>query len=185
MRFRIAEVKPVDLNEPTLLRLLAYWQERRADRVVPLWSAIDPVEIPWALRYIWVCDFEPTTQRFLYRLSGEDISDVFGVNLRGRYLDEFFTPDGRAVVYQRYLAAIQTPAIVTVRGLIYLRCNRLLEGERLMLPMSRNGEAIDMLLGATVCTDAEESARRPYLDATQQEQETTIIPLREDASAVA
>lgn len=180
-------MEPVRLTDPTLVRLLAYWQERRAGRLVPLWTAIDPVEIPWALRYIWVSDFNPATGRFLYRLSGEDVNDVFGFNLRGRYLDEVFDHDGRDVVYRRYLATVETPAVVTVRGRIYLRCRRLLMGERLMLPMSRTGEAVDMIFGATVCADADEHALKSYKGGECQgyEQWTTVIPLRDLASAVA
>jgi hypothetical protein len=178
-------VEAVHLADPTLARLLDYWQERRAGRLVPLWSAIDPVEIPWALRYVWVCDFDLTTRRFIYRLSGEDINSVYGFNLRGRSLEEIFSPAGREGIYRRYLETVQKPAIIVVRGRIYLRSNRLLKGERLMLPMSRTGKAVDMVLGATVCADTGKDFHLSFGDIPQREQETEIIPLAAHARAAA
>lgn len=64
------------LRDRRIRDLAAYWLEKRDVGPVPQRRNIDPVDIPWALPFIWLCDYLPEERDFAYRLAGEAISEV-------------------------------------------------------------------------------------------------------------
>lgn len=84
---------------PNIARLNAYWQ-RIGGGATPERTAVDPAEIPDLLPYLMLVEFTVAPFRVRYRLTGTFVDQQTGLNLTGRYLDEFSHGDGRDTVQQ-------------------------------------------------------------------------------------
>lgn len=166
----------LQLEDPILRRVLDVWSAARNGRTVPERGAIDPVELGRALAHVWLCEREAASGRFRYRLAGERINEVYRRSLAGLYLDEIIPEPGIAVVQRRYSDVVDTPAAVRTAGLVYLRNERVFQGERVILPLVETEAKSDLVLGATVYTMTSDRVERPP------EQLTTVVRLRPLAS---
>lgn len=71
-------------------RLYEYWNSLAAGSV-PERKEFDPAQVKSLLPYLMVCQFEFAPFRVRFRLSGTMVDEMTGMNLTGRYLDEFAT----------------------------------------------------------------------------------------------
>lgn len=136
-------------NEP-LKRLLAYWAEKKGDRVAPTRAEIDPAEIKAILPYVGIVSVERPQLRFRYRLAGTEIIKGYGLELTGRCLDEMDLNNHQSEITREYTRAAENgePSCSTWQ---YARKDgRTVRYERLVLPLSSDGKQIDMLLGGCV-----------------------------------
>lgn len=132
-------------EHPTLKRMLAHWESKRAGRPVPLRADFDPADLVFALGDLSLFDVEENPRRFWCRLDGTRQVEFFGVDCTGKYLDECFSADYNALAYESFSNTVET-GIPTLyqRQLPY--AGRLIRYEVLLLPISRLGDRIDMLL---------------------------------------
>lgn len=162
------------MSEIVLRQLVGYWLEKRSGRPMPSKADIDPVEIPWALSHIWICDYLADCRRFRYRLAGEEINAVAEQSLTGKYLDETLPPDLTELILKKYHAVVESRAIAHDCGRVYLLQNRQAMGERIILPLSANGDTIDALLSATIY---EWGTGGPNTPASDLEQRTILTKI--------
>ena len=135
---------------PAIRDLLDYWMERRQGQLMPQRRSIDPVDVPWALSRVFVMDIDPPAGLFRYRLAGADVSAVFGrANLKDLTLEDILGPEKAAVVVERWRPLWERPAIVHMRGLIYLAAERGTLGERILLPLADESGSVAGILGYT------------------------------------
>ncbi len=137
------------VTNTVLRRLLTYWQDKRCDRLMPSKTDIDPIDIPWALSRIWICDYLPDSGRFRFRLAGEQINTHWGYNISGRYLDEIMPAERLELVMTKLRNVVDGPAIVHVIGQAYLDEKLFVKNERIILPLSDDGQTVSSVLGAT------------------------------------
>ncbi len=76
------------LEDQRLIRLLAYWQERRGQAVMPQPSVIDPGDFKFILGYVTLVDVEAKPRRYLFRLDGSILASLSGMDYTGKYLDQ-------------------------------------------------------------------------------------------------
>ncbi len=138
------------VREPVLRQLVEYWLAKREGRLMPSLADIDPVEIPWALSRVWILDYLPDVRRFRYRLAGEEINAVTGQNLRGLYLDETLPVNRCQTILGKFEEVVDNRSVVHDSGRVYLRDERLATGERIVFPLSDDGETVAAVLGGTV-----------------------------------
>lgn len=139
------------LGSDLILRLFEYWCAKRNGRSMPARRDIDPLEIPWALPKIFLIDFE-LPDIFRYRLAGEEISDVFGRNLKGCTLQDILSPEGCERVTERWMSLVETRSIIAMKGLVYLPADRIPLGERILLPLAEVADGpVTGLIGMTEC----------------------------------
>ena len=138
------------MSEIVLRQLVGYWLEKRSGRSMPSKADIDPVEIPWALSHIWICDYLADSKRFRYRLAGEEVNAVAEQSLAGKFLDETLPPDRSELILRKYHAVVEKRGILHDSGRVYLLQNRQATGERIILPLADDGETVDAIVGATV-----------------------------------
>ena len=135
-----------------LLRLLEYWIEKKADRIAPARRDIQPTEMRDFLPNVFLVDVEERPMRFRFRLVGTEIVELFGIDVTGRYVDELDFSD-RAPAVHAYYAAVVTTREPNCHAVQFTRGNgRHLSYERVILPLSSNNVAVDMLLGG-ICFD--------------------------------
>ena len=137
------------VTNTVLRRLLAYWLDKRGDGLMPSLTDIDPIDIPWALSRIWICDYLPDSGRFRYRLAGEQINTHWGYNISGKYLDEIMPAERLEPVTTKFRDVAEGPAIVHDIGQAYLDEEIFAKNERIILPLSDDGQTVSSILGAT------------------------------------
>ena len=137
------------VRKPALRHVISYWFDTCGGRPMPARRDISPIEIPSVLSQIWLCDYLSESDRFRYRLAGEEINDFWGLNLSGKYLDEIVPANRQASVTNRARMAIELPAIVYDRACLSLTEEITRNGERIIPPLSDDGRTVNALLGAT------------------------------------
>jgi len=134
------------IAHPKLASLLAYWQQRRGSRTMPARADIEPADLKTLLPNIFMVDVEYAPFRLRYRLIGSALVDVLGHDIKGKYLDEMplLFRTFAAGAYEEVLK-VQGPCYKEVKGIAaYFR----VAYKRLLLPLSTDGQTINIILGA-------------------------------------
>jgi len=141
---------------PRSRRLYRYWCERRGERRFPSRADIDPLDLAFLLGnliLIDVIDSEPPG--FFIRLHGTNLVQRAGYELTGKMLNELPLTEFRRLAMQTFSLVARTGE--PFRG----HRDRVLDGkfhryETLMLPLSRDGERVGMLLVGLIYADERE-----------------------------
>ncbi len=135
-----------ETEHPRLQRLLRYWDDKRGGRPMPARRDIDPFEIPDLLPHVFLVDVCHDPLVFRFRLAGTEVDRLFGEEITGKTTNEIKTVRLRQVIRKAYENVVRSrqPAAATTT---YEGHNRYLVYARLLLPLSADGEIIDMLLG--------------------------------------
>lgn len=141
----------ITVGDPDLRSLFHYWCGLRRGRLMPARSDIDPLDIVWALSRVFLLDYD-LSRGLRYRLAGGEIAGMFGRgNLKGLHPRDILPPDRAATVENIFMRVIEDRCVMYMRGLIYLRADRLPLGERLFLPLADGGaDTVTGVLGMTV-----------------------------------
>jgi hypothetical protein len=91
-------LRQVPQGTPEKIRQLANYWMSLGNGMAPERSQLDPGAIIHLLPYVLLIEFEDTPFRVRYRLTGTKVDEMTGMNITGRYLDEFATGEFRAVV---------------------------------------------------------------------------------------
>lgn len=124
-----------------------YWRSRMCGHALPSRRDINT----WDLRnYIAQLFFVAVTRnplRFWFRDAGADVVESYGKALAGRYLDELANADERSQLLEDYRTAVIETRPVSNMHVHVQEAGRRVRYERLLLPLSSDGETVDMLLG--------------------------------------
>ena len=141
--------------------LFQYWVAACGEKPMPARTDIDPVTIPIGLLpNIVLVDVLPQTLRFRYRVMGTAVARMLDADWTGRYVDEI--PDIHESVQLQYeeTARTRSPTVIMNEYDRYdssLMQHKFIRYERLLLPLSEDGDTVTMLLGGTI----ERSTFRP------------------------
>lgn len=142
------------LTNPSLIELYTYWESKRSGEAIPLRADMHPGELArWKenLLLIGVGDGQ-----YRYRLYGHAFVDEFGVEMRGRTIDDL-PAEQRDLLKAEYegVARSRAPASRVYTALFPLfpdeptdPARREMTWERLVLPLSENGQDLSALLVA-------------------------------------
>jgi hypothetical protein len=134
-----------DIVDPLLRRLYDYWNEKRGERPMPSRAHIDPIEMRFILGSLLVADVLRSPLRFFVRLHGTELVRRAGYELSGKMLDELPQPQFRALTHRSWARSVETRApFHSVRDRVL--DGRMARYEALILPLSRSGEEVEMLL---------------------------------------
>ena len=135
------------IQHPILKRMVAFWDDRRAGRDWPLRSDLDPLEFWFAVGYVSLIDvrLEAGRRRYFFRLDGTRQVDLFGVDFTGKFLDQVYDAASLPLAEASYGAAVeQGEPQYHVRQVDFH--DRPIQYEIVILPLSRTGAAVDMLM---------------------------------------
>jgi hypothetical protein len=155
------------VQRPRLQRLLRYWHDRRRNRPMPSRTDIDPLDMPWILGNLSLLEVHRPDGgglRYRYRLMGSRVAQRLHYDLTGKWLEEMIEPGYRERLYERYAT------IVAERQPMIERPNLVVDGrihdyEILRLPLSSDGETVDMLVLAVEFKDSPAWSAVPLRDA--------------------
>ncbi len=158
-RSRDGEARPEPAPAvPELARLHALWTAWRGAAPLPHRWSINPLELGFCLANLALVDIEPETRRPRYRLVGTGLVDLWGRELRGRYIDQVYRFPVRREVLNAYRRVMASGEPLYGERIFNLGFRRL-GYHRLMLPFTDgsagggDGRRVDLVMLAIYPTD--------------------------------
>lgn len=141
-------MSPLD-RHPRFQKLAAYLASKAPAGKLPGRQHIDPVEIPRLLPYLTLVDVVRADgrQRYRYRLVGTDVVSKTAVDITGKWIEEAFPEPAASTIIKAYDGVVATHEphywahVITVPGREHIHF------ERVVFPLARDGETVDMLIG--------------------------------------
>jgi len=146
-------------RDPDLQSLYEYWDAQRRGRAMPSRGDIDPSNIPKLLQHIVLYDVAAPGGPYTIRLVGSQIEQFIGQNTTGRAAGSFMDePTAARLVH--ILDAVVTERAPRFRaGAATWHPERLhRDFEACFLPLSADGNLVNMILGAIKFPPTESSA---------------------------
>jgi len=123
------------IEEPKLADLLDWWDRERAGHTVPPLSSVDPTRIPVSvLPHVAVMDPPDADSRIHVRLTGSQLDLEIGLNITGKYLDEFISGENLDYLNGLFATVVEDRVPVYSAGKVMLPNKHLMLTRRLMLP---------------------------------------------------
>jgi hypothetical protein len=138
---------PIEIRDPRLLGLFRYWRGKCHDRIMPARRDIDPIEMKRWLGNLLLVEFPADPMQYRVRLDGVNIVQFYGNSREGKGLEVMTSEKERRIVLPQYLVVLEhkQPAyyeseFVTSEGVPTSQ-------RKLLLPLSEDGERVNMILG--------------------------------------
>jgi hypothetical protein len=134
-------------SHQALRTLHTYWLAKKDTRFAPPRSAIRPEELRPLLPTMALAEVIGEPPRFRFRLFGTGLVEAYGEDVTGRFSDEIdldwigdrIHEEARKVVDERRISVALIRFVKATDG-------RYLQYERVLLPLSDDGETVNMLL---------------------------------------
>jgi hypothetical protein len=133
-------------------RIFDYWRSKAPEGRLPGRQDIDPLEVPNLLPWLtlvdasWEGEGEVARLRLRCRLIGTEVVTRFGRDITGLYAEEAYPEDYLAKVRETYGAMIESRRPHLSRHQIPIEGREHAEYDRLILPLAKDGETVDMFL---------------------------------------
>lgn len=131
---------------PQIREIYQYWNRIRGNRNCPSRRDFEPSDIPELLAHISLVDVSPTPPRFVYRLVGTAVVGLLGKELTGKEVGTGVKPSEYDRVIGRYNAVVEQRQPLYHRDFLQEENNDYTIVERVMLPLSDDGETVNMIL---------------------------------------
>ncbi len=133
-----------------LVDIEAYWVAKRAGRAMPSRADICPFELRGHLPNLILLDVVGAPPRFRKRLVGSAIVAKEGFDSTGRWLDETVREDIRDTVLAQHREAVEGRGMSCYTVSFLGKDGKIYRYQRLLLPLSADGETVNMLFGAVL-----------------------------------
>jgi len=136
------------LRAPALRDLAGYWLARRGAAAMPRRADIDPIDLPSHLARLILADVLHAPMRFHFRVVGTELEHQLGQRYTGTTID-----DSAGAFFKPYKAVVEQ--VRPIRE--YIRYDfddggPIGEFERLLMPLSEDGENVTMVFGEAIYT---------------------------------
>ncbi len=132
------------------LRALADdWNAARGKRRMPTWKDISPDLTSLYLSGMWGFDRDPASGEFIGRLAGRTIMQGYRKNVLGTPLRDLYPPQAYETAHAGFTRILAQPACCLCSGKLFRVGDKVVEGERLILPIGADPEHPDGVLGAS------------------------------------
>lgn len=145
----MAETIPFEEADERLKAVYAYWQQKRGGRPMPARRDIEPLDIPAVLPHLMLIDVEPGP-RYRYRLFGTEVTEAFGMNPTGKYVDEVMVGDYEKFLLGLYDDLCREKQPIYSTSIYGTKRDAKMWTQRLMLPLSSDGSTVDKVLACQV-----------------------------------
>ena len=135
-------------RHPALRQLFAYWLSKKGSARAPARSAIHPEEIVSLLPNLALVDVIGDPPRFRVRLFGTKLAEAYGEDITGKFTDEIDLNTIAPHLDSQLKRVVRECRPHVMRVLLTkTEDKRRIEYERIWLPLSADGETVNMLLG--------------------------------------
>lgn len=145
-RFQPTIDTELDFVSDELRQLLDYWRRIADGKPLPSRADLEPTDIPALLPYIALIDVEDAPRRFRWRLIGTHLTRALGYDNTGQYFDEAYSGQALLDLMDIYEQVVQTGEPIRHYGQPTFADKVYAEYESTHLPLSANGESVDMIL---------------------------------------
>jgi hypothetical protein len=133
-----------------LRRLADYLASKAPPGKLPGRQHIDPTEITDLLPYLMLMDVVPSERgepRYRIRLMGTEVVALQGMDGTGKFAEAILTdPVEGAEIIRRYGEILRTKQPQYRRGVVATPGRKHMHYERIVFPLARDGENVDMLI---------------------------------------
>jgi hypothetical protein len=140
--------------ETRLRALKRYWDDKRGSRAIPARADLDPVDIPELLPYILLVDTAETLAEFHYRLIGTEACKGFDRDRTGVRFADLPRTESFDEIFGGYWRTFLERTPQYYHGSLSSTDEDPMQFSRLTLPLSRDGNHVDMILGGIVYSKA-------------------------------
>lgn len=137
---------------PDTLRVLNYWDEKRAERLMPSRADIDPADLKAYLPHVTLVDVVDDERRYVYRLVGTREVELRGNDPTGKSVTEAYFATTAASALANYDRVVETRAPFYTAD-PYQVVDRYVGVEDLFLPLSNDGEHVNMIMVFSIARD--------------------------------
>ena len=127
---------------------LEYWGSKRSGRDMPRRRDIEPMELRPVLPHLQITEVIDGGSRFRYRLVGTAIVEAFGAEFTGKCVDELVSGERDSFVHACYRAVCTARRPAFARSKYMTTKNVDLTANRVLMPLSEDGERVHQILGA-------------------------------------
>ena len=147
----------------TALQTLAdHWHAAVGNKRMPAWTALRPAWLAPHLTRVFAFTYDRQTQEITRSLAGTQIFPLLDGHFRGTPLEQFQPPRIAMRMHLTVSRVILGPALYRGTGKLFQQGQTIVEGERIVLPMSTDGVNGDGALGVSDYQQpASESAADP------------------------
>jgi len=159
--FMTEQLKISPVNDG-MKRIYDYWMSHRKNGRLPKREDIEPGDVSDLLPNIFLVDVEETPRRYRVRLAGTEVVAFFGMDMTGKTIDSLELGEHADTILKRYDEAVDSgqPSYAQYRYWTEAY-EQHLNYERLLLPLSSDGEHVDKLLGCTFTLPLKADAPAP------------------------
>ncbi len=143
----INTLSPDLVSSDRLNRLFQLWRELRGGRKLPFRGEFAPEQLGFILGQVTIIDVVHEPLNFRFRLIGTRIEEAGRRGDQGKTLDQIEPASYRDLVGEAYREAVES-AQPTCHQISYVYRQELVSFERIILPFTRTGSAVDLLLEA-------------------------------------
>ncbi|WP_162938061.1 PAS domain-containing protein [Kiloniella sp. EL199] len=148
----------LNIEAPHLVELLEYWEALPRVKDLPSRADIDPQAIPSLLPYCELIDVHRNPLDFEYRLIGTLIDEIATQSYTGLRVSEIPTQNPPSLLFELYERV--THEKKPVRTILPYTGDQsgIKDVESLVLPLSCQGDKVDMLLGGIALREPDEDS---------------------------
>lgn len=143
----IAALSPDLVNSDRLSRLFRFWKEIRGTQNLPRWADFSPEQLGFILGQITVVDVLRDPLNFRYRLIGTRIEEAGRRGDQGKTLDQVEPASYRDMIGQTFRQVVEFGQPLC-HHISYVHHQNLVSVEQLILPVSRTGPGVEVLVEA-------------------------------------
>jgi hypothetical protein len=140
----------MSIKSQALRAVARQWNVARGSRLMPDWSDIRPHKIGPQLKIIWSYRYDRAHDCLIGRLAGDHIERIFGKTFRNTPMERLYPADQYPGMFARFRRIVREPALYLEEGKVFQAVEHFGYGERVAMPLSRDGVTGDGLIGATV-----------------------------------
>lgn len=150
----------LDWHDRRLAELLDWWSGmQRQLGCLPARQDFDPLLMPGLLPHVYMVDVIDGGARYRWRLLGTELNVMAGRNATGAWFDELYDP----AIYDNVVASLHS--VVRRRqpmrsfGSYSFAARAFVHFEAMEVPLSEDGDGVDIVLGIAVNETAEDPAQ--------------------------
>ncbi|HEY2035067.1 MAG TPA: PAS domain-containing protein [Rhizomicrobium sp.] len=151
------EIDPSQLANPVLAFLKDYWDQKRGTRPMPSRADVNPAEMKQYIRAIVLVDALPDYADFRYRMIGTNVTDHMLSDATGKTVREAMNRYGEGVgdnAVAAYAHLARNRLVMRLSGSAAWLQLPHLDFEALHLPLSDDGENVNMIISAVTFAPA-------------------------------
>lgn len=138
----------VEIESATLRQLYTDWDAQRRGREFPARADFDPLDLKYVVGNLSLIDVHYAPIRFHYRLHATNVTRRLGYELTGKSLDANPNVAAREKIQKHFAAVVEDRVPLAIMNCFVTPDGRDVDHESLVLPLSRDGLTIDMLMSA-------------------------------------